>query len=326
MKILVISGFLGAGKTTFIKELCRQTGRDFCIFENEYSQTDIDKATLLKGTGLNIWELTENCICCSGKQDFATSVLTISNTVDPEFLIVEPTGVAKLSAVIENINKVSYERISLLQPLTIVDGTAFTDMPDDYLGICSDQLANAGRIVISKLDSLANGDDPSCTYSRVVSRIRSYAPTAEITDTHYSKLPKEWWDSLLTTDADGTTIVTNDDPSAELENFSLTDIELPSPTHLISLLDMLSFGVFGDIYRVKGYLPCGSEWLRFDMVDKTYSITGTDPEDEARIVFIGKDIDRSDLRRLLTDLTPVLDFSMMQNRAGRGLRNTFRKA
>ncbi len=91
MKILVVSGFLGAGKTTFIQELVRRTGRDFAIYENEYGQADIDARRLRQDSDLKVWESTENCICCSGKQDFATSVLTISNTIDPEYLIVEPT-------------------------------------------------------------------------------------------------------------------------------------------------------------------------------------------------------------------------------------------
>ena len=66
---------------------------------------------------LNIWELTEGCICCSMQNDFATSIQTIANTVDPEYLIVEPTGVGMLSKIIENIQKIEYERITLLEPL-----------------------------------------------------------------------------------------------------------------------------------------------------------------------------------------------------------------
>ena len=102
MKILIVSGFLGAGKTTLIKEMANKTKRDFVIMENEYGDVDID-SNMLKDEGMNIWELTEGCVCCSMKQDFATSILTIANSLDPEFLIVEPTGVAKLGNIINNI-------------------------------------------------------------------------------------------------------------------------------------------------------------------------------------------------------------------------------
>ena len=106
MKILIISGFLGAGKTTFIKEMSRKVQRDFVVMENEYGETNMDSAFLKGQENLNIWELTEGCICCSTKSDFASSILTIANTLDPEYLIVEPTGVGVLSNVIRNIQQI----------------------------------------------------------------------------------------------------------------------------------------------------------------------------------------------------------------------------
>ena len=100
MKILIVSGFLGAGKTTFIKRLARNVDQRFAILENEYGAAGIDGARLgqnRQGTQKNVWEMTEQCICCIGKKDFAASVLTIANVVDPEYLIVEPTGVGSLA-------------------------------------------------------------------------------------------------------------------------------------------------------------------------------------------------------------------------------------
>ena len=80
MKILIVSGFLGAGKTTFIKRLARNVDQRFAILENEYGAAGIDGARLgqnRQGTQKNVWEMTEQCICCIGKKDFAASVLTI---------------------------------------------------------------------------------------------------------------------------------------------------------------------------------------------------------------------------------------------------------
>ena len=124
MKILIVSGFLGAGKTTFIKRLARNVDQRFVILENEYGAAGIDGARLgqnQQGTQKNVWEMTEQCICCTGKKDFAASVLTIANVVDPEYLIVEPTGVGSLAQIIENLRQIEYERIQLLSPATIVD-------------------------------------------------------------------------------------------------------------------------------------------------------------------------------------------------------------
>lgn len=119
MKILIVSGFLGAGKTTFIKRLARNVDQRFAILENEYGAAGIDGVRLgqnRQGTQKNVWEMTEQCICCIGKKDFAASVLTIANVVDPEYLIVEPTGVGSLARIIENLRQIEYERIQLLSP------------------------------------------------------------------------------------------------------------------------------------------------------------------------------------------------------------------
>ena len=87
MKVLVISGFLGAGKTTFIKNLSMKTAKQFIILENEYGAVGID-ADLLKDAGMkNIWEMSSGCICCSKKGDFAASILTIANSVDRKSVV-----------------------------------------------------------------------------------------------------------------------------------------------------------------------------------------------------------------------------------------------
>ena len=111
---------MGAGKTTFIKALAKHTGKEFAILENEYGAAGIDEDRLRdrswqSGT-VNIWEMTEGCICCSAKGDFALSVLSIANAVDPEYLVIEPTGVGKLGNVMENLKQIEYDRITHFSP------------------------------------------------------------------------------------------------------------------------------------------------------------------------------------------------------------------
>ena len=97
LKILVISGFLGAGKTTFIKEMVKSTKREYVIFENEFGDVNIDGEILRNNTEemkennqkngnveLNVWELTSGCACCSTKADFISSLLVIDNTLNPD--------------------------------------------------------------------------------------------------------------------------------------------------------------------------------------------------------------------------------------------------
>ena len=295
MKILVVSGFLGAGKTTFIQELVRRTGRDFAIYENEYGQADIDARRLRQDSDLKVWESTENCICCSGKQDFATSVLTISNTIDPEYLIVEPTGVAKLQSILDNVNQVAWERISLLAPVTVVDAVSWQNQRTDFPEIFDNQLSAAASVVVSKLAS--GSEDAAEPIKQLAAEMN---PQAEvIAESSYADIPDEWWNGLLTRALDGSVLkdsASEKDEGPDLETMALTHAELPSPTHLIWLLDAASAGVFGKLARAKGTLPCGNQWVKFDLVERAWAITGDEPQEESRCVFIGRDLLRHGLR------------------------------
>ncbi|MDY4041382.1 MAG: GTP-binding protein [Collinsella sp.] len=309
MRILVVSGFLGAGKTTSIQELARRSGRDFVVYENEYGQADIDAQVLSQTDELSVWESTENCICCTGKQDFATTVLTISNTLDPAYLVVEPTGVARLSSVLENVHQVSYERISLLEPLAIVDATAWVRQRERFADIYLDQVRTASVVVVSKAQLAAEGE-----LEEVLAWIREVNPGTRVEARPWGELPDAWFSELLDRSLDGTV---SGGPGAapaaedEFESLSLAGIELPTENHLIWFLDALSAGVFGEIVRTKGHLRCGGQWLRFDMVDRMWSITGADPaeltadgesEPGSVGVFIGPEVCRPWLREVLLPL------------------------
>lgn len=328
MKILVISGFLGAGKTTFIQELVRRTGRDFTIYENEYGEADIDARRLREDSDLRVWESVENCICCSGKQDFAASILTISNSIDPEFLIVEPTGVAKLQSILENIGKVTWERISLLAPVTIVDAQAWQQQRHDFPEIFDNQLSAARSVVVSKLSPGSEADNaaiadavpvtdvtviagaaPIADVAPIASLVSELNPKAElIAKSSYADIPDEWWENLLHRPFDKDTAEPAEEDAHEgeshghanidLETMSLQHAELPSPAHLIWLLDAASAGVFGKLARAKGSLPCGNQWLKFDLVERAWAITGNEPQEDSRCVFIGRNLLRSGLREV----------------------------
>ncbi len=308
MRILVVSGFLGAGKTTFIKELARRTREDFSVMENEYGQVGIDGQLLAEkempesgeedAGKLNIWELTEGCICCSMKSDFASSILTIANTIDPEYLIVEPTGVGMLSNVMNNIRLIQYERISLLSPITILDGNSFERYCREFPDIYRDQIASAGCVLVSKME----GADRQ-TLEQLEQSIRQINPDAEIFTTHYSANPNSWWESLLSCPADPTQKLPGKAETPDLQNLGLTEVSLPSGNHLLLFLQGVVAGVFGDICRAKGYLPVGSgeqtAWLRFDVVDHNYSITGIEAMPDSRAVLIGKGLKKNWLREVL---------------------------
>ena len=119
MKILLISGFLGAGKTTFIKEMAKNINLEFVVLENEYADIGID-GDFLDEKNLNVWEMSEGCICCSMKGDFKSSIKRIYSEINPEYLIIEPTGVGMLSSIVENIREIDNNDIEILNPLTLI--------------------------------------------------------------------------------------------------------------------------------------------------------------------------------------------------------------
>ena len=303
MKILIVSGFLGAGKTTFIKEMSRTTGKDFVIYENEYGGAGID-TTLLENESLSVWESIENCVCCSGKQDFASAILTISSLLDPEFLIVEPTGVARLSAILQNINRYKYGNISLLAPVVIVDSVNYKHQIASSPDLWQDQIIEASTVVLSKTNRVSSEE-----LGLLKKDISSLNPSARIYTQPFDSLPKEFFLSLLNTPIDPTDKIEDIQATvsdAEMVSFTLKNISLPTPTHLISFLNMLVSGEFGHIVRSKGYMPCGTpqEWLKFDLVGREWALTGMLlPEDTDKspsvITFIGNNIKRHSIRQLL---------------------------
>lgn len=192
MNILVVAGFLGAGKTTFIRELSGRTQRQIAVYENECGQADIDARILRDDEALTVWESLDNCICCTGKQDFASSVLTIANTIDPDILVVEPTGIARLSSVLANIDSVRYERIGLLPSIAIVGADTWVRQHDQFPSIYVDQVASAGTVVISKADRAGAGE-----VAAAAAWAHERNPEAVVVDTPYQQLPNGWFEGLL---------------------------------------------------------------------------------------------------------------------------------
>ncbi len=188
MKILIVSGFLGAGKTTFIKALARHTGKEFAILENEYGAAGIDADRLRAEEGqspVNIWEMTEGCICCSAKGDFSLSVLSIANTINPEYLVIEPTGVGMLGNVLENVKQIEYERISILAPVTIADIYSCSRYLKEYPSLYENQIREAGTIFLSKSEQASPEEKEQAR--QILTRIN---PKATIYTDHYSSLSK----------------------------------------------------------------------------------------------------------------------------------------
>ena len=294
MKILIISGFLGAGKTTFIKELAKRTKKEIAIFENEYGTSGVDGDILKESTKVNIWELTEGCICCSVKGDFAASVLTIANTVNPEYLVIEPTGVAMLSNLIINLKQIEYEHIKLMAPIVIVDALSLERYKNEFPEIYKDQIEFADTIIFSKSENLSENEK-----EKLGIEVKSINNSCNIVSDHYSTQPDSWWDSLLLKYLDGTVDIPIKDETAEMpDSFSLNNISVRSVEKFIIFLENLIRGLYGNVFRAKGSFSIRGLNLRFDVADNRYLVELDTDEISDKVVFIGNDIKKQKIREV----------------------------
>jgi len=294
MKILIISGFLGAGKTTFIKELAKRTKKEIAIFENEYGTSGVDGDILKEATKVNIWELTEGCICCSVKGDFAASVLTIANTVNPEYLVIEPTGVAMLSNLITNLKQIEYEHIKLMAPISIVDALSLERYKNEFPEIYKDQIEFADTVIFSKSENLSDNEKEKLSLE-----VKSINNSCNIVSDHYSTQPDSWWDSLLLKYLDGTVEIPIKDETAEMpDSFSLNNISVRTVEKFIIFLENLIRGLYGNVFRAKGSFAVKGLNLRFDVADNRYMVELDTDEISDKVVFIGNDIKKQKIREV----------------------------
>ena len=294
MKILIISGFLGAGKTTFIKELAKRTKKEIAIFENEYGAEGVDGDILKEATEVNIWELTEGCVCCSAKGDFAASVLTIANTVNPEFLVIEPTGVAMLSNLINNLKQIEYEHIKLMAPISIVDALSLERYKNEFPEIYKDQIKFADTVIISKSESLTESEA-----NKLEDEISQINRSCNVISKHYSTLPESWWDSILVKYLDGSIeIPLKDEFDNVFDSFSLEHISIRSVERFIIFLENLIRGIYGNVFRAKGSFSIKGLPLRFDVADSRYQIEIDTNNISNKVVFIGTDIKKQKIREI----------------------------
>lgn len=283
MKILIVSGFLGAGKTTFIKELARRTSEKLVVFENEYGQVGID-GDRLKSQKMDVWEMAEGCICCSMKGDFTASVLTIANVLNPDCLVVEPTGLGLLSSILENLSKIEYERISLLAPVALVDVGAYETSIREFGDYYRDQIKNASQILLTK--SINSEENVALT-----AQLRSLNAKAPIV-ADYRTSDDQWWSDVMNRRWNETVkaLPPQSANRLELEHLALTDVFATSLEELASWINGLLSGRFGFVFRAKGLLPINGQWGLFDLVDGTVTIESCDEAPQAKIVVIGRNL------------------------------------
>ncbi|HEY9574424.1 MAG TPA: GTP-binding protein [Lachnospiraceae bacterium] len=295
MDILVVSGFLGVGKTTFIKEMIKRSNKKFVVLENEYGEVNLDSQEMRQVSEMEIFEMTEGCVCCTMKDSFANSIMAISGSLDPDYLIVEPTGIGKLSNIIENLRKIEYERIRLVGAIAIIAPNSLLRLEKEYKDIYLDQLKNASHVIFSKCEN-----EESAFFDKVESQVREQNSHAEIYKGHYKDLPDIWWDEVWGEDSLKEEIHRQEEEEVNFDRLTLYKGKVNQVGEMVFFLEELLRGKYGNIVRAKGIIACRDGQLRFDVADRLYGIIdGGEYEEKTQCVFIGNPIDKKALAKAL---------------------------
>ena len=184
-KIDIISGFLGAGKTTFIKKLLQEaiSGEQVVLIENEFGEIGIDGG-FLKDSGIEIREMNSGCICCSLVGDFGKSLSEVLTKYKPDRIIIEPSGVGELSDVMKAVIDVSADMdVALNSAVTIVDAAKCKMYMKNFGEFFNNQIENAGTVVLSRTDIT-----DTAKIQKDVEMIREKNPKAAIVTTPLAEL------------------------------------------------------------------------------------------------------------------------------------------
>ena len=185
-KIDIISGFLGAGKTTLIKKLLKEAlnGTRVVLIENEFGEIGIDGG-FLKESGIEIREMNSGCICCSLVGDFDTSLQEVMDKYTPERILIEPSGVGKLSDVMRAVRNVTEKNseMQLNSAVTVVDCTKMKIYIKNFGEFFTNQIANAGTIMLTRTDRA-----DAQKVENAIAMIRQYNAKATIITTPMNEL------------------------------------------------------------------------------------------------------------------------------------------
>ena len=216
-KIDIISGFLGAGKTTLIKKLIKEAlgGEKVVLIENEFGEIGIDGG-FLKEAGIEITEMNSGCICCTLVGDFGAALRDVITKYSPDRIIIEPSGVGKLSDVIKAVADVNkdFDDVELNSFMTVADAGKTTMYMKNFGEFFNDQIENANTIVLSR-----TAKTPENKLDKAVAAIKEHNDKAVIITTD--------WDSLT-----GKQILdTMEKAAGEVKDLLFTKEELESCEH-----------------------------------------------------------------------------------------------
>ncbi|EPR12290.1 CobW family GTP-binding protein [Ruminiclostridium papyrosolvens] len=306
VKIDIVSGFLGAGKTTLIKKLLKEklASEKVVIIENEFGEIGIDGG-ILRDSGIEIKEINSGCICCSLVGDFSSALKEVLRKYTPDRIIIEPSGVGKLSGVLEACGKMENQAdVAVNMCIAVVDAMKYIIYVNNFGEFFQDQIKNAKTVILSRTQTMGKEK-----LSKVVNDIQKRNPEANIVTTDWSELKGE---DIISLAEQGGVINMGNSPENRLHSHTGADktfqswgVETPklyTDEAIRSILKSLSDkSLYGNILRSKGIIPLQkNSWVQFDFVPGEIRIKPCLPDYTGRICVIGEKLNTGELKKLFT--------------------------
>ena len=331
-KIDIISGFLGAGKTTLIKKLVADAfqGEKLVIIENEFGEIGIDGG-FLKESGIQITEMNSGCICCSLVGDFGNALKDVLEKYSPDRVIIEPSGVGKLSDVIKAVKNIG-DDVKINSTAAVVDASKCKMYMKNYGEFYNNQIESAGTIILSRTQNISEEK-----LAKVLTMIKERNDEASVITTPWDEidgkivleamekvntLEKELLEEHHHHDHDGECGCGHDHDHEHhhhhdgecgcghehhhhhadevFTSWGRETIKKFTREGLEKILEALSESdKYGIILRAKGMLPAeDGTWIYFDMVPEETEIREGAPEYTGRLCVIGSKLDEHALEEL----------------------------
>lgn len=310
VKVDIFSGFLGAGKTRLIKKLINDKyyREKIAIVENEFGEVSIDGA-ILRETNTVITEINSGCICCQVSGNFKKAITNIINNYEVDRLIIEPTGVAKLSELKRVFEEKELNEIVEVDKLiTVVDGERFYIYLNNFRKFFVDQIKAADIIVISRTQHLNKEK-----LEKIVKDINELNKKAIVVDKEWSKvraqelIPKGEYNQKeynkvfrrASVKSNKGIAAYNESADGTFQTFAMSINRSISKKELISKFNFVAnTHSFGEIIRAKGIVKLNDETMnQFDFSLDEFSIETVSYEGEGIISFIGVDLNKDEITR-----------------------------
>ncbi|GAA0085564.1 GTP-binding protein [Clostridium sp. CTA-7] len=309
VNIDIYSGFLGAGKTMLIKKLIKEGHyeKEIAIIENEFGEVSIDGA-ILRDSNIEVKEINSGCICCQVKGDFKKAILEVIEKYNPSRIIIEPSGVAKLTDIIKVFkDKELKEKTKVENIITVVDPEKFSMYIENFKEFYKDQILNTKKVVLSRTQKLNKEkiEEIVLELKRINSRISIITDPWDKVDGDYI-LEGNKYSKLNIRESNGIKVKLNkndiENKSADevFETFAIYPNSKISKAELVSKFKFISASKsYGDVLRAKGIIKLldGSNG-QFDFVKDEFQIREIKEINKSVISFIGINLNKEEIKSL----------------------------